>query len=322
MKRFFIPLLCLVSIELAATEIPKKQKFLRLTDSLSKVQSALTERSMLVQGRSMADLIPQPRATYRSPVTAGIFSAVLPGAGEFYAESYWRSALFLAAEVTLWVLYINNSNAGHQGERDFINFADSQAPNGNGLANDGLTKWSAERYADRLSKIYTTAASSPNASAELRAAAAELISPARLEQIRNRDYSFINQFERQALNRNGTTLSHTLPLFADQQYYELIGKYENYAIGWYDYDVSKLSNEFPRASNVLFMYAGMRGDANDNLKSASLYLNLVLLNHAASVIDAIIAAMQYNSNVRARFGIEQDAMTGQPMPQVRVAWSF
>ena len=52
----------------------------------------------------------QPSA--KSPWLAGGLSIVLPGAGEFYAESYWKSAAFFVAEVVLWTVAYSYDKKG------------------------------------------------------------------------------------------------------------------------------------------------------------------------------------------------------------------
>lgn len=268
-----------------------------------------------------------PSTARRSAVVAVAFSAIVPGAGEFYAESYWRSALFFAAEMALWATAIHYQNKGRQGERDFVAFADGLAPTGNGFANDGRARWDAVRFAERMSEIYTTerflnSGLVSNAN-QIRQVAAELGTEQRLNEIRNRDYRFLNAFERIAVSANvGATLSHTLPPYGDQQYYELIGKYSEYAIGWYDYDVNRMNNLFEVHSSTYLQYASMRGMANQNLKTASNFFSLVVLNHALSAIDALIAINQYNDRIRTSLHFQQDAMTQTIYPSASVAISF
>ncbi|MFQ3607583.1 MAG: hypothetical protein SNJ55_02995 [Chloroherpetonaceae bacterium] len=268
-----------------------------------------------------------PTRKLRTPVIGAVFSAIVPGAGEFYAESYWRSALFFAAEVALWATAIHYQNKGRQGERDFVAFADGLAPNGAGLANDGRARWDAVRFAERMSEIYTTerflnSGLVSNAN-QIRQLAAELGTEQRLNEIRNRDYRFLNAFERIAVSAaNNATLSHTLPPYGDQQYYELIGKYSEYAIGWYDYDVSRMNNRFEIHSATYLQYASMRGMANQNLKTASNFFSLVVLNHALSAVDALVAVNQYNDRIRTSLQFQQDAMTQTIYPSASVAVSF
>ena len=61
---------------------------------------------------------------HKSPKKALLFSALLPGAGEFYAESYWKSALFAGIEIGSWVAYSHYQRKGMNLETDFKHYAD------------------------------------------------------------------------------------------------------------------------------------------------------------------------------------------------------
>ncbi len=349
MKVSFLALILLLSLCNSFAEEPKKtdlpqcevrrERLISLlsNDSTDKHETAMPvlslNRPLVIDGKYVAYddagviSAAMPMKPLRSPGIAAVFSAIVPGAGEFYAESYWRSALFFVAEVALWATAIHYQNKGRQGERDFVTFADGLAPNGPGFANDGIARWDAVRFAERMSEIYTTerflnSGLVPNAN-QIRQVAAELGTPQRLNEIRNRDYRFLNAFERIAVSADrNATLSHTLPPYGDQQYYELIGKYSEYAIGWYDYDVTRMNNRFEIHSAVYLQYASMRGMANQNLKTASNFFSLVVLNHALSALDALIATNQYNDRIRTSLQFQQDAATQTIYPSASVAISF
>ncbi len=68
-----------------------------------------------------------------SPLLAGLFSAVIPGAGQFYTKSYWQGAAFLGVEVISWIAYAKYEKKGDQQTQAFQNYAD--------------THWSVIRYA-------------------------------------------------------------------------------------------------------------------------------------------------------------------------------
>lgn len=249
---------------------------------------------------------------WRSPALAGVFSAILPGAGEFYAESYVRAGLFLALETALWFFHVQFLDQGNRAAKEFKAFAD--APSG---LNDGLSRWSAVRYASRLSQIFRD---HPNA--QLRNLAQELSTPARLEQIRNKDFRFLNAFERQAVFANGATFSHTLSPFGSQQYYELIGKYSEYAIGWDDFDLRQLSNAFPPASQHFLNYGIQRQEFNDILNRATTVSYFIILNHLLSVVDAVLATNEYNRRFKTTLDMAPDPLTGALMPRATIQVRF
>ncbi len=344
MKVFLLVLLLTLSLSNTYAEDPKKAlkrerliSFFSNNSTYKHARYAMPvlslNRPLIIDGQRVeyddAGLISPSVSTQalRTPFIGMVFSAIVPGAGEFYAESYWRSALFFAAEVALWTVALHYRNKGRQGEIDFVAFADGLAPTGPGFANDGRARWDAVRFAERMSEIYTTerflnSGLVPNAN-QIRQMAAELGTPERLNEIRNRDYRFLNAFERIAISAaNNATLSHTLPPYGDQQYYELIGKYSEYAIGWYDYDVTRMDNRFEIHSRSYLQYASMRGMANQNLKTASNFFSLVVLNHALSALDALIAVNQYNDRIRTSLQFQQDAMMQTIYPSASVAVSF
>jgi len=52
---------------------------------------------------------PQIETHRKSPWLAAGMSVLVPGAGEFYTESYWKSAAFFAVEVAAWVIAYTNA---------------------------------------------------------------------------------------------------------------------------------------------------------------------------------------------------------------------
>jgi len=248
----------------------------------------------------------------RSPVLAGAVSAILPGAGEFYAESYLRAGLFLALEVVLWALHLQFLDRGNRAALEYKAFADAPSE-----LNDGLSRWSAVRYASRLSQIFRE---HPNA--QLRTLAQELSSASRLNEIRNHDYRFLNAFEQRAVFATGVTFSHTLSPFGSQQYYELIGKYSEYAIGWDDFDTRQLSNSFPPASQHFLNYGIRRQEFNDILNRATTVSYFIILNHILSVVDAVLATNEYNRRFTTTMEMRPDPITGALVPHAKLQVRF
>jgi len=92
-----------------------------------------------------------------------------------------------------------------------------------------------------------------------------------------------------------TYLSHHLPDKKTQQYYEMIGKYEQFRWGWDDYqDESKFSQNRD-------FYLDMRRISNDWLNKAKYSAMFSLANHILSAFDAAIAVKKYNKKGE-RFG--------------------
>lgn len=141
----------------------------------------------------------------KSPVKAGILSLILPGAGEFYSKSYWKTALFIAIEVGTIAGAVIYDNKGDDQTTKYQNYADGN--------------WSVVKYAEYLNSNGADIPINPD----------ESLPP--WERV---NFNVLNEFE---------TGSHKLPPHGDQQYYELIGKYHQYSPGWNDYPIGNSNLE-------------------------------------------------------------------------------
>lgn len=228
----------------------------------------------------------------KSPVLAAVLSAAVPGAGEFYSQSYIKSGAFLAAEVISWIVNVSYNRRGDRATNDFQNYADAN--------------WNVVKYAT----FAQTLAPAGN-TYQWRKLGTEGLPP--WGQV---DWSELNRMERDI----GGFFSHTLPLHGDQQYYELIGKYPQYNPGWDDGGgpISE-TNISPHFKD----YSLMRGHANDLYNKAGTALVVVVANHILSAADAAWSATRHNSvhaelemkMQRTPFGIET-----VPTATVSVRW--
>jgi hypothetical protein len=89
---------------------------------------------------------------------------------------------------------------------------------------------------------------------------------------------------------------HILPSTKTQQYYEMIGKYDQFRGGWDDYwgPDSLLYDTVPSPHRA--QYLDMRKKANDLLDKADKFIIYALVNHLVSAIDAAIDARRHNRN--------------------------
>lgn len=199
----------------------------------------------------------------KSPVLAGLLSVVLPGAGEYYSESYLKGAIFTAVEAAAIYVAVNYNNKGDGKTDEFERYANEN--------------WSVIRYADWLI-AYEKA--DPNI----------IISrDPNIPDYQEVDWNLLNQFE---------TGSHKLANYGEQQYYEMIGKYHQFSGGWNDFTSG--ANKWALSPNMLY-YADMRGDANDFYNVASKAIIAIYLNHIISAVDAIITANKFNRNMEVSF---------------------
>ena len=109
--------------------------------------------------------------------------------------------------------------------------------------------------------------------------------------------------------------SHNLPDTRTQQYYEMTGKYDQFAWGWDDATLNGLMHAdfdtsatltFPRVidssttpySALRFQYEDMRNNANKKLDNADKMLMVALANHVISAVEAFITTKNKNGQVQ------------------------
>jgi hypothetical protein len=245
------------------------------------------QRLALAQGDALNNS--EDTSDRKSPLHAALMSAVIPGAGEIYAGSYWRGAAFIAAEAALWILYATYEGRGDDRTRLFELFADDH--------------FSVVLYAQWLQQYATTL----NPNIDPADCSGLIISndPNRKPWERI-DWAKLNRCEEAIGARTGTGFTHRLPRRPDQQYYELIGKYEQYSSGWDDATVDA-SNYLTNLSARFLWYRDMRAKANDYYNLATTVSYMLVANHLLSAFDAAWSASQYNRSFSLRAHLQPTA---------------
>jgi hypothetical protein len=222
------------------------------------------------------DAVAEDTPSRKSPLLAAGMSAVLPGAGEFYAGSYVKSAAFLAVEVGLWIAAYSYDKKGDRQTDFFQGFAD--------------THWSVVRYG---SYAVASGLAPTDGNYQWLIPGTEGLQP-----WQRVNWNELNRMERDiAATDAGRYYSHVLPRYGEQQYYELIGKYPQFNQGW---DDSPSSFAYGDALTARFVYyAAERGKANDYYNTASTMTAIVIVNHIVSMIDAAFTAAAYNRGLHA-----------------------
>lgn len=201
----------------------------------------------------------------KDPVLGAVFSGLIPGTGQIYANNYIKAGIFLAVEAGLWIAYGIYQNKGNDQTEFYQNYADGS--------------WDVYRYAQWLVDQQFTGSS--------------VINPN--EPDKNVLRGQINICESQ-------NFSHTLPPFGDQQYYEVIGKYQNFLKGWSDAigkDINKNNYGTYQLDQVDY-YMGERALANDYYSYGTTTLMIVILNHIVSAIDGVLSVNSYNNKISAK----------------------
>ena len=229
----------------------------------------------------------------KSAVKAGLFSLIIPGAGQAYNGDYWLTAAFVALETTFITYAVIYNNKGNNQTDAFQNFADQH--------------WSVKRYAhwtlDNLQHL--------NGS------------------LNKNDY---NVFDNNGnviwseLHRLETDIgggyTHNLPDYGEQQYYELIGKYSQYSHGWDDSNQN--DTDYHILSPRFLSYSGMRGEANDLYTISSRAIAGIYINHVLSALEAAWGASRFNDKLSVKMRVRQINTTARVelVPTMYLRYSF
>lgn len=223
----------------------------------------------------------KPAPNQRSVSQSVLFSAILPGSGEFYSKSYIKAAFFFAAEVTAWTVNITYHKKGDNKDREFKQYAEGN--------------WSEYRY---WSYVNWVASNDPNYTGTQLFPYVEQTAPNGgkwyliPEDYYQSNYSQIVSTLREV---EGDKFSHRLPSSRTQQYYEMIGKYPmQFGNAWSD---ASFDRQYSGPDNITpnnNFYMDMREESN-RLYDISQYGAMVaLINHVISAIDAGFTARNYN----------------------------
>lgn len=209
-----------------------------------------------------------PAAGKKNPLLNGLFSLVLPGAGQFMTDSYIEAGIFAALEITAISIAVINDGKGNDQTTAFQKVADE--------------RWSVVKYAEWLNTFKSASIPiDPNTS---------------LKPWERVNWDSLNAYE--------STFSHRLPRYGEQQYYELIGKYHQYSPGWDEFNSANSNNaDIPP---IFLSYAVMRGQANDYYNNATKAVLAIYINHFLSAVHAVWATAMYNNNLSLNLQLDEN----------------
>ncbi len=239
----------------------------------------------------------------KSKWLGGLFSLIVPGAGEVYAGSYLKAAIFVAVEAAAITTAVIYNNKGNKKTQFFQNYADQH--------------WSVSRYAYWTAQHLQTLAPSMS-SAEIQKYQSDF--PTDTSPVK---WSILNQME-SAIGSDpaATGYTHQLPPFGEQQYYELIGKYSQYSHGW---DTSNESDpSYTDLPPQFHYYAGLRGDANNLYSISSTAVILIYINHFLSAIDGVWSVDRYNDTIAMNMRVQPVRLSSRIdfMPTLNLSYNF
>lgn len=249
--------------------------------------------------------------TKKTPIIAGLMSFAIPGAGQIYTENYLKAGIFVAVEVGAVILAVIYDNKGDDQTKFFENYA-----------NDN---WSVARYArwsyenaNNLIDLYNEQKNASREHLNL-----DDYSDLFLDEGKTQvNWSVLNKLE----NDISWYYSHKLAPLGDQQYYEMIGKYSQFNVGWEEFgdDVNKpYSFGLPVVEQFNY-YSKERGKANDFYSIAKWAVITVVSNHFISAMDAAWSAAKFNKKININISVEEEKVGfyKEYFPQLNLSYSF
>jgi hypothetical protein len=259
-------------------------------------------------------------ASTRSVPLAFALSALVPGAGQAYNRHWVKAAVGAATEIALIASYVSFRNRGIDAEHAYEKYAHAYWDPGR------YAGWLLD-FAEWLPDVESSLIQVPDGidfqhpdtwSAEQRARVRAFFG-----QIRSLESRLYHP-------ETGATFSHKLPYFGEQQYYELIGKYFQFAPGWDDYpawrdaegqftdaidpELTGPGGSKPNVQGRFVDYARDHGRANDLLRVASRVSAFVVVNHLLAAIDAAVFAKLHNDRLSTSLTVGQ-GLDGEFRPQ-------
>jgi hypothetical protein len=217
----------------------------------------------------------------KSVFRAALYSAVLPGAGQYYNGSIWKTILFAGIEAAAWTAYFVYESKGDQSDTDMRSYADKN--------------WSEHKY---WSWLYDQAQ---------QRGIEDLPSYTLTERDQTTGIVYLVDYDREMANslryledRLGHT--HKLPETKTQQYYEMIYKYlTQFGNAWGDADfyTTYYGNNNTMTAQM-FAYRDMRNQTNDFYDTATAAVNVILVNHVLSAIEAAWSARSFNRDIEIK----------------------
>ena len=239
----------------------------------------------------------------KSPMLAGLMSFAIPGGGQIYTENYLKAGIFAAVEVGALVLATIYDGKGDDQTDFFENYANEN--------------WSAVRYANwTINNLQQLDGELYNDEARKNYYEQNLFNGTDV------NWKVLNELESDI----GGYYSHKLAPFGDQQYYEMIGKYPQFNVGWVDFgdDVNKPFDYSTPVEEQFKWYSKERGKANDYYNVAKWAVIAVVSNHFISALDAAWSASRYNKKMKINISIEEESIGfyKEYYPQLNLSYNF
>lgn len=252
----------------------------------------------------------ESKGSYRSPKKALFMSLVVPGLGQAYvgqnAFTYARAAAYLGVDVTLAIFWHQYVVVKHDRQvARYRAFADTawiqsnyeQGPQGisdqaNRLESDPGTfdnlNPNRESYCDAVQSASGTTANTLSAGCK-----DPIGKPS--------EYSAFVAYVNTSTNGQSGDSIHTFRsnFPGPFQFYELIGKYQEFVTGWKDVQNVNTTNDSTVEGTSAYrdQYVAMRSKASEYARLQAWFIGGMVVNHLVSALDAALTARAHNKSL-------------------------
>jgi len=259
----------------------------------------LTSTGLTPSGKPTFKAVENPEDM--NPGKALMLSAIIPGAGQYYAGNKIRAAIFFTIEVAAWYGVIHYYQKGQDMDKEFKRFADAH------FDENVYRQW---EFQLALEAAHGDSGAYPYHDINLWTA---------LEWENKINYlpkeGFTHELPTQE-DRNSRK-SH------DQQYYEMIGKYiRQFGFGWDDVyerdpttgiiigyrgdaDNTPYYDNLFETAQISLLYMDMRYDSNKMLDYSSWAIQIAMLNHVAAALEASFSVRVMKRKAKAQLSFRQ-----------------
>ncbi len=226
------------------------------------------------------------------PIIAGSYSFLLPGAGQIYNDDYLLAGVFFGVEAAAVALTVIYNNKGDEQTEFFESYANKH--------------WFVEQYAKwTLNHLEKLNPDIYNDQARVDYYKKNLFNGDKV------NWEVLNELENEVSHApGGQYYSHRLAPYGDQQYYEMIGKYTQFNVGWEEFGDENTDFTFGEDDVVpqFKYYSKQRGKANDYYNGAKWAVITIVTNHFVSALEAAWGASRYNKKLQMKFSVQKETL--------------